>query len=227
VAKTQVNVKLDDELLRKVESLVESKVYASKTEAFTEALKLLLRSQRGKALLQRIDKIREGTETYASASQALLEDHEKEDAQLGWERDSGLVGSHKMAQEGRNGRAPGPWNQGDVFTGKLQAIAPESLLLEVVRALVKIDYPRHKVEETYSTLRETASLGLIEVMPTKMLLDSAKEAEIELGLFASDAIYLATAIIQHTNLLTSDRHLLSKHVLEYAKEQGVEILSLE
>lgn len=115
----------------------------------------------------------------------------------------------------------------DVFTTKLQAIAPEWLFLEVVRALVKIDYPRQKVEEAYSTLREAASLGLIEVIPTKILLDKAKEAEIELGLFASDAIYLATAIIQHTNLLTSDRHLLNRHVLEYAKEQGVRILSLE
>jgi len=50
---------------------------------------------------------------------------------------------------------------------------------------------------------------------------------VELGLFASDAIYLATAIAQHTDLLTSDRHLLNNHVLEYAKEQGVRVLSLE
>jgi Arc/MetJ-type ribon-helix-helix transcriptional regulator len=83
MAKTQVNVKLEDQLLKQVESLVESKVYASKTEAFTEALKLLLRSQRGKALLQRIDKIREGTGGYPSASHALIEDHEQEDARLG------------------------------------------------------------------------------------------------------------------------------------------------
>jgi Arc/MetJ-type ribon-helix-helix transcriptional regulator len=83
MARTQVNVKLEDELLKQVESLVESKVYTSKTEAFTEALKLLLRSQRGKALLQRIDKIREGTEAYPSTSHALIEDHEQEDARLG------------------------------------------------------------------------------------------------------------------------------------------------
>jgi len=83
LARTQVNLKLDDELLRQVESLVESKLYKSKTEAFTEALKLLLRSQRGKALLQRIDKIREGTEVYPSASRVLIEDHEQEDAGLG------------------------------------------------------------------------------------------------------------------------------------------------
>ena len=79
MAKTQVNIKLDEDLLRRIESLVESKVYASKTEAFTEALKLLLQAQRGRALLERIDKIREGTETYPSANQALIEAHEQEE----------------------------------------------------------------------------------------------------------------------------------------------------
>lgn len=115
----------------------------------------------------------------------------------------------------------------DVFTTKVHAIAPEWLFLEVVRALVKISYPRQKVEEAYSMLKEAAFLGLIEVVPTNTLLDKVKEAEIELGLFASDAISLATAIAQHTDLLTSDRHLFNDHVLEYAKEQGVRVLSLE
>jgi predicted nucleic acid-binding protein len=133
----------------------------------------------------------------------------------------------KWFKKGETGEQQALRIRDDVFTTKVQAIAPEWLFLEVVRALVKIGYPRQKVEEAYSMLREAASLGLIEVIPTNILLDKAKEAEIELRLFASDAIYLATAITQHTNLLTSDRHLLNKHVLEYAKEQDVRILSLE
>ena len=83
MARTQVNVKLDDRLLREMESLVESKEYASKTEVFVEALRLLLRTQRGKDLLKRIDEIREGTEQYPSVSKALIEDHEQEDAGIG------------------------------------------------------------------------------------------------------------------------------------------------
>lgn len=79
MAKTQVNVKLDRQLLQEVERLVESKVFASKTEAFGEALRLLLRTQRGKSLLGRIDRIREGTESYPSANQALIEAHEREE----------------------------------------------------------------------------------------------------------------------------------------------------
>jgi len=54
-------------------------LYASKTEAFAEALKLLLKAQKGRTILQRIEKIREGTEAYPSASQALVEAHEEED----------------------------------------------------------------------------------------------------------------------------------------------------
>jgi len=133
----------------------------------------------------------------------------------------------KWFKKGEKGEQQSLRIRDDVFTAKVHAIAPEWLFLEVVRALVKIQYPRQKVEEAYSMLREAASLGLIEVVPTNMLLDEAKEAEIELGLFASDAIYLAAAIVQHANLLTSDRHLLNRHVLEYAKEQGIRILPLE
>lgn len=79
MAKTQVNVKLERELLHEVERLVESGTYHSKTEAFTEALKLLLRIQRGREILQKIERIREGTETYPSPSRALTELHEKEE----------------------------------------------------------------------------------------------------------------------------------------------------
>jgi len=80
MAKMQVNVKLEESLLKEVEGLVESGLYASKTEAFAEALKLLLKAKKGKAILQRIEMIREGTEAYPSASKALAEAHEKEDA---------------------------------------------------------------------------------------------------------------------------------------------------
>jgi len=73
-------VKLEEKLLKEVEGLVESGLCASKTEAFAEALKLLLKAKKGKTILQRIDKIREGTEGYPSANQALVEAHEEEDA---------------------------------------------------------------------------------------------------------------------------------------------------
>jgi hypothetical protein len=42
-------------------------------------LKLLLRTQRGHELLEKIERIREGTESLPSASQAITGLHEKED----------------------------------------------------------------------------------------------------------------------------------------------------
>ena len=46
-------------------------------------------------------------------------------------------------------------------------------------------------------------------------------------LFASDATYLATAIIERTNLLSDDSHLLKQNVRKYAEKQGIQILSLK
>jgi len=48
----------------------------------------------------------------------------------------------------------------------------------VVRALVKVSYPRGKIEEAYSTMKEAANLELIKLIPVQTLLDKAKEIEI-------------------------------------------------
>jgi len=115
----------------------------------------------------------------------------------------------------------------DIFTTKLHAMAPEWLFLEIVRAFVKIGYPKSKIEEAYASLKEAASLDFIEVVPMTGFLDKAKEVKIELKLFASDAAYLATAIAYHIDLLTEDKHLLSKRVSTYAEKEGIRILALE
>jgi len=115
----------------------------------------------------------------------------------------------------------------DIFTTRLHAVAPEWLFLEIVRALVKIDYPKNKIEEAYASLKEATSLDLIEVVPMSRSLDKAKEAEIELKLFASDAAYLATAITYSADFLTEDKHLLNKRVSTYAEKEGIRILTLE
>ena len=99
---------------------------------------------------------------------------------------------------------------------KIYGVTSEWLLLEVVRALVKANYPRDKIEAAYSTLKEITSLGFIEAVPIGKALDKAKEIEITLSLFASDAIYLATAIINHAILISEDKHLLNRDVANYA-----------
>lgn len=113
-----------------------------------------------------------------------------------------------------------------ILRSKIYTITSEWLLLEVVRALIKVNYPRNKIEEAYSMLKEITSLGFIEAIPVRKALDKAKDVEIDLSLFASDAIYLATAIINHATLISEDKHLLNKNVMNYAQKEGVKIISL-
>jgi len=114
-----------------------------------------------------------------------------------------------------------------ILGSTVSAVTSEWPLLEVVRALVKVNYPNEKVEETYATLREITSLGFIEAVPVGKILDKAKEVEIVLSLFASDAIYLATAITNHAALIGEDRHLLNKDIKNYAQREGIKIISLK
>jgi len=105
----------------------------------------------------------------------------------------------------------------EIQGSKVSALTFEWLLLEVVRALIKVNYPKEKIEETYATLREINSLGFIEAIPVGKILDKAKEVEIPLSLFASDAVHLATAIISHATLISQDGHLLNRDVMNYAQ----------
>jgi len=114
----------------------------------------------------------------------------------------------------------------NILGSKVAALTSEWLLLEVVRALVKVNYSKEKIEEAYSALREITSLGFIEAVPVGKALEKAKEVEIALSLFASDSVYLATAITNNATLITEDRHLLNKMVAEHAKKEGIKIVSL-
>lgn len=113
-----------------------------------------------------------------------------------------------------------------VLGSRVSAVTSEWLFLETVRALVKVGYPHDKIKEVYSTLRELTSLGFIEAVPVGAALDKAVEIEAALSLYASDSVYLATAIIRGAKLVTEDRHLLRDDVVDYAKREGIEILSL-
>jgi len=83
VDKTQVNVRLERELVAEVDELVRSGRFSSKTEAFSEALRLLMRAHKGEALARRMDEIREGTGAYPSLTDALVASREEEEGPLG------------------------------------------------------------------------------------------------------------------------------------------------
>ena len=113
-----------------------------------------------------------------------------------------------------------------ILDGRVSALTSEWLLLEVVRAMVKAGFPREKIDGAFSALKEMVSLGFIEAVPVGEVMDEAKEIEVELSLFASDSVYLATAVKRNATLITEDRHLLRREVRDYAKDGGVGILSL-
>ncbi|MEM3045013.1 MAG: type II toxin-antitoxin system VapB family antitoxin [Candidatus Bathyarchaeia archaeon] len=75
----QVNVKLDEKLLREVERLIEEGYVKTKKEAFEKALKLLIKSHKASELEERIDRVREGTEGMPSVTEAVMELHGEED----------------------------------------------------------------------------------------------------------------------------------------------------
>jgi len=83
VSKAQVNVRLRKELVVEIDNLVRSGRFSSKTEAFSEAIRLLIKTYKGEILAKKTDRIREGTESYPSPTVAVASSHEEEDKRLG------------------------------------------------------------------------------------------------------------------------------------------------
>lgn len=114
----------------------------------------------------------------------------------------------------------------DVLSTAVIPILSEWVYLEVVRGLVKALYPKDKIRQAYDTLKEMAELGFIKVISISNLLEKAKELEIELKLYSSDAISLACAIQNSTNLLSEDKHLLQKSVKDFTEKLGLKVSQL-
>jgi len=70
---------LDERVVREVERLVKEGYFSSKTEAFTQALKLLISYYKVEELKKRFESIREGTEALPSVTEAIISSHEEED----------------------------------------------------------------------------------------------------------------------------------------------------
>jgi metal-responsive CopG/Arc/MetJ family transcriptional regulator len=75
----QVNVKLDEKILKEVEKLIERGYVKTKREAFEKALILLLKSYKASEIAEKMDRVREGTELMRSLTEAVIESHEEED----------------------------------------------------------------------------------------------------------------------------------------------------
>ncbi len=79
MARVQVNLKIDERIVKEVEGLVEKGYFSSKTEAFLKALQLLIKSYKAEELRRRLDDIREGTVEAPSLTEMVIASHEEED----------------------------------------------------------------------------------------------------------------------------------------------------
>jgi Arc/MetJ-type ribon-helix-helix transcriptional regulator len=83
MSKEQVNIRLEKELVVGIEELIKTGHFSSKTDAFSEAAKMLIKTYKGDLLAKKIDSIREGTEKYSSPAEAVTKSHEEEDTHSG------------------------------------------------------------------------------------------------------------------------------------------------
>jgi len=77
--KEQVNVRLDVDLLEKIDYLVRRGFFKTRTEAFKEAINMLIKKYYRKLLKERLEHIREGTEKYPSLTRIIIKMHEEEE----------------------------------------------------------------------------------------------------------------------------------------------------
>lgn len=115
----------------------------------------------------------------------------------------------------------------DVIDEKIILLCNEWVQLEIIRALTKANYSQDKIRETKKFLEDIESLGLIRFVKVSEVKGLALELIYSLGLYAADAVGLATAVVNNVDLITEDSHLLKKKVMKYAKEHGVRISTID
>ena len=115
----------------------------------------------------------------------------------------------------------------DILAGRMAPLISEWVYLEVVRALVKAGYSKSKIARAYETLREMTDLGFIRVVPISGLLDKAKDLEVELRLYAADAVNLSVSVLNSVNMLTEDKHLLQKSASNFMEKLGLKMMKLD
>ncbi|HID17990.1 TPA: PIN domain-containing protein [Candidatus Bathyarchaeota archaeon] len=114
----------------------------------------------------------------------------------------------------------------DVLLAKVNAFTSELIGLEVCRALVKVGYSSDKIKEVYATLNEMDELGFLRSVSTAVLKNKALNLLVKLNLYVADALNLAVAIFNSSDLLTEDKHLLRSRVKEFMKKKGLNVVRL-
>jgi len=101
-------------------------------------------------------------------------------------------------------------------------------LLEVTRALVKAGEKKDRIQSTYEYLDDLIDIRALEVVKVDEVISLAKDIEIDLTLYASDAIHIASAIHHNCSAVWSeDEHHKKNKTREYLEKRNIEVKSLD
>jgi predicted nucleic acid-binding protein len=96
--------------------------------------------------------------------------------------------------------------------------------LELVRALNKAGYVTDNIIEASDYIDGLIDLEAIKLITVSEVIKLANKLQIELTLYASDAVHLATALYSSSNIFwVDDRHFLKPEVVNIANKSGLEI----
>ncbi len=100
-------------------------------------------------------------------------------------------------------------------------------LLELIRALVKSRYPKERVEESFQSIHDLYEIGALKNVRIEEVLNLAKNIEIKLDLYASDALHVACAVHRGCRIFWSeDSHHLKEKTKKYMQTHDITVRTL-
>jgi len=118
----------------------------------------------------------------------------------------------------------------DVVEFDVTGVTSSLTILELIRALQKINIQEKLIKESLSSLDSLFKTCLIKTGISDECVNLSKELMLSLRLYASDSIHLSSAILEDCDrILTSDsEHMLRKNVVKmFSKNYGIDILHIK
>ena len=118
----------------------------------------------------------------------------------------------------------------DIVEFDVAGVTSSLTVLELTRALQKINIQEKLIKESLSSLDSLFKTSLIKTNISDECISLSKELMLSSRLYASDAIHLSSAILEDCDvILTADsEHMLRKNVVKmFSKNYGIDILHIK